>query len=172
MRCATASSPTSRALATARRPWVTCAASSNNPGRPCRSTSSASTAFAFKIPKVSDEVIISVFSGGVRDVKMKDELAIHEELRTSQELFNLATKCARAEEGCLSLLELPDADPEDKKTKTKDTKRKGPAVLAAEPETKCACDHPESSKSNRPFCVFHNVHSHPQRLCAGHGDLD
>ena len=62
-----------------------------------------------KIPKVTDEAIISAFSDGVRDVKMKEELAIHEELCTSQELFNLATKCARAEEGRLSLLELPAA---------------------------------------------------------------
>ena len=68
-----------------------------------------------KIPKVTDEAIISAFSDGVRDVKMKEELAIHEELCTSQELFNLATKCARAEEGRLSLLELPAADPEEKK---------------------------------------------------------
>ena len=52
-----------------------------------------------------DEAIISAFSDDVRDVKMKEELAIHE-LCTSQELFNLATKCARAEEGRLSLLEL------------------------------------------------------------------
>ena len=73
-----------------------------------------------KIPKVSDEAIISVFSDGVRDIKMKEELAIHEKLCTSQELFNLATKCARAEEGRLSLLELPAANQEDKKAKIKD----------------------------------------------------
>ena len=48
---------------------------------------------------------------------MKEELAIHEELCTSQELFNLATKCARAEEGRLSLLELPAAGAEEKKAK-------------------------------------------------------
>ena len=65
-----------------------------------------------KIPKVTDEAIISAFSDDVRDVKMKEELAIHEELCTSQELFNLATKCARAEEGRLSLLELPAAGAE------------------------------------------------------------
>ena len=64
-----------------------------------------------KIPKVTDEAIISAFSDGVRDVKMKEDLAIHEELYTSQELFNLATKCARPEEGRLSLLKLPAADP-------------------------------------------------------------
>ena len=67
-----------------------------------------------KIPKVTEEAIISAFSDGVRDVKMKEELAMHEDLCTSLELFNLATKCARAEEGRLSLLELPAADPEEK----------------------------------------------------------
>ena len=55
---------------------------------------------------------------------MKEELAIHEDMCTSLELFNLATKCARAEEGCLSLLELPAVDPEEKKAKAKDVKRK------------------------------------------------
>ena len=83
-----------------------------------------------------DEAIISGFSDGVRDVKMKEEIAIHEELCTSLELFNLATKCARAEEGRLSLLELPATDPEEKKAKAKDVKRKGVAVLAVEPGTK------------------------------------
>ena len=65
------------------------------------------------IPKVTDEAIISAFSDGIRDVKMKEELTIHEELCTTLELFNIATKCARAEEGRLSLLELPAADPEE-----------------------------------------------------------
>ena len=109
-----------------------------------------------KIRKVSDKAIISAFTDGVRDVKMKEELAIHEDLWIALEMFNMANKCARAEEGRFSVLELPDADPEDKKAKSKDVKRKGPAMLAAEPETKHGCDHPESSKSNRPLCVFHN----------------
>ena len=52
-----------------------------------------------KIPKVTDEAIISAFSDGVCDVKMKEELAIHEEMCPSMELFNLATKCARAGRG-------------------------------------------------------------------------
>ena len=47
-----------------------------------------------KIPKVTDEAIISAFFDGVRDVKMKEELAIHEELCTALEMFNMATKCA------------------------------------------------------------------------------
>ena len=97
-----------------------------------------------KIPKVTDEAIISAFSDGVRDVKMKEVLAIHEELCMTLELFNIATKCARAEEGRLSLLELPAVDPEDKKTKAKDVKHKGAVVLASEPDTKGSGDQPES----------------------------
>src|SRR6266511_6220415 len=109
---------------------------------------------------VSNEAIISAFTDGVREVKMKEELAIHEDLCSALEMFNIAAKCARAEEGRLSLLELPEADLEDKKAKAKDVKRKGPAVLATEPEMKRGCDHPKSSKNGRPFCVLHNMHSH------------
>ena len=112
-----------------------------------------------------DEAIISAFSHGVRDVKMKEELAIHEVLCTSQELFNLATKCARAEEGRLSLLELPATGAEEKKAKAKDMKRKGAAVLATKPDTKRGRDQPESSKNSRPFCAFHNLHSHNTSDC-------
>ena len=64
---------------------------------------------------------------------MKEELAIHEDMCTSLELFNLATKCARAEEGRLSLLELPAAGAEEKKAKAKDMKRKVVAVHEARP---------------------------------------
>ena len=106
-----------------------------------------------------------MFSDGVRDVKMKEELSIHKDLCTSLELLNLATKCARAEEGRLSLVELPTVEPEDKKAKGKDVKRKGVAVLAAEPEMKRAHDYPESSKSSHPFCTFHNVHNHNNNDC-------
>ena len=91
---------------------------------------------------------------------MKEELAIHEDPCTALEMFNMATKCARAEEGRLSLLELPTADLEEKKAKAKDVKRKGVTVLAAEPDTKRGRDQPKSSKSSRPFCAFHNIHSH------------
>ena len=114
---------------------------------------------------MTDEAIISTFSDGVRDVKMKEELAIHEELCTTLELFNIATKCARAEEGRLSLLELPPADPEEKKAKAKDVKRKVAAVLVEEPDTKRGRDQPESSKGGRPFCAFHNLNTHNTSDC-------
>ena len=96
---------------------------------------------------------------------MKEELAIHEELCTSLELFNLVTKCARAEEGRLSLLELPAADTEEKKTNAKDVKCKGVVMLAAEPDTKRGRDQPESSKGSRPFCAYHNLHTHNTNDC-------
>ena len=96
---------------------------------------------------------------------MKEELAIHEDPCTALEMFNMATKCARAEEGSLSLLELPAADPEEKKSKAKDVKRKGVVVLPAEPDTKHGRDQPESSKGTRPFCAFHNIHSHNTNDC-------
>ena len=44
-----------------------------------------------KIPKVTDEAIILAFSNGVCDVKMKEELAIHEDLCMTVEMFNMAT---------------------------------------------------------------------------------
>ena len=113
---------------------------------------------------MTEEAIISAFSDGIHDVKMKEELAIHEDLCTSLELFNLATKCARAEEGRLSCLELPAADPEEKKAKAKDVKRKGAVVLAAEPDTKRGRDQPESSKGSR-YCVYHNLHTHNTNEC-------
>ena len=114
---------------------------------------------------MTEEAIISAFSDGVRDIKMKDELAIHEDLCTSLELFNLVTKCARAEEGRLSLLELPAADPEEKKPKVKDVKHKGVAILAVDPDTKRGRDLPESSKGSRTFCAFHNMRSHNSNDC-------
>ena len=104
-----------------------------------------------------DEAIISAFSDGVRDVKMKEELAIHEELCTSQELFTLATKCTRAEERRLPLLELPATNPSEKKAKAKDVKRKGVAMLAAEPDMKRGRDHPSHPRAL--------VRSAPSTMC-------
>ena len=65
---------------------------------------------------------------------MSEELAIHDDLSTALEMFNLVDRCARAEEGRLSLLKHLDVDPEDKKAKAKKAKRTGPTVLATEPE--------------------------------------
>ena len=55
-----------------------------------------------KILCASDEAIIMVFTNGVKHVHMCEKLAIHDQLSMALELFNLADKCAKAEEGCLS----------------------------------------------------------------------
>ena len=89
---------------------------------------------------------------------------MHEDLCTSLELFNLATKCARAEEGRLSLLELPAADPKEKKPKAKDVKRKGAAVLAAEPDTKRGRDQPEPSKAVGTVCTTTSTPTTPTNV--------
>src|SRR4051812_27187249 len=99
---------------------------------------------------------------------MKEELAIHEDLCSILEFFNMATRCARAEKGRLSLLELTEVDLEDKKAKAKEVKCKGPVMLAVEPETKRARDHDEPPRGNRPFCIFHNVHGHNTNDCQEH----
>ena len=70
------------------------------------------TVMHLKIPKASDEAVISAFSDGVTDLKMKKELAMSDEMSTALEMFNLANKCARAEEGRLSLLGPQAAEPE------------------------------------------------------------
>ena len=37
-------------------------------------------------------------------------------------------------------------------------------MLAAEPDTKCGRDQPESSKGNR-FCTYHNLYTHNTNEC-------
>ena len=64
----------------------------------------------------------------------------------------------------ISPLEMPAADPEEKKPKAKDVKRKGAAVLAAEPDTKRGRDQPEPSKGNQ-YYVYHNLHTHNTNEC-------
>jgi hypothetical protein len=69
-------------------------------------------------------------------MKMCEKLSVRDELDSAAELFVLADRCAKAVEGRLSLHDNPDAEPGAAKLKGKDIKRKGPAVLAAEPDYK------------------------------------
>ena len=50
------------------------------------------TQVRLKIPKASGEAIILVFTEGVTNVKMSEELAIHDDLCSAVEMFNLADK--------------------------------------------------------------------------------
>jgi hypothetical protein len=87
-----------------------------------------------KIPRISNEEVISAFSTGVSDIKMREKLSVNDELTFVVRLFEIADRCAKAEEGRLFMHNLPEALPP--KPKSKDPKRKEAAVLAAEPEHK------------------------------------
>jgi hypothetical protein len=87
-----------------------------------------------KIPWISNEEVISAFSTGVSDIKMREKLSVNDELTSVVRLLEIADKCAKAEEGRLFVHNLPEALPP--KPKPKDPKRKEAAVLAAEPDHK------------------------------------
>jgi hypothetical protein len=98
-----------------------------------------------KIPRISNEEVISVFSTGVADIKMKENLSMNDELTSVVKLFEIADRCAKAKEGRLFVHNLPEALPP--KSKSKDPKRKEAAALAAEPDHKQRRgDHSEHDK--------------------------
>jgi hypothetical protein len=88
-----------------------------------------------KIPRVIDTEIISAFSTGVTDIWMCEELGVRDNLASTVEHFELADKCAKAEEGHLFAHNVPDADTDTKLTKAKSASKRKPAtVLVVEPE--------------------------------------
>jgi hypothetical protein len=52
-----------------------------------------------KIPRISNEEVISVFSTGVTDIKMREKLSVNDELTSVVRLFEISDRCAKAEEG-------------------------------------------------------------------------
>jgi hypothetical protein len=54
-----------------------------------------------KIPRISNEEVISVFSMGISDIKMREKLSVNDELTSIVRLFEIADRCAKAEEGRL-----------------------------------------------------------------------
>jgi hypothetical protein len=64
-----------------------------------------------KIPKISNEEVISAFSTGVTDIKMRDKLSMNDELTSIVRLFEIADRCTKAEEGRLFVHNLPKALP-------------------------------------------------------------
>jgi hypothetical protein len=98
-----------------------------------------------KIPRISNEEVISAFSTGVSDVKMREKLSVNDELTSVVRLFEIADRCAKAEEGRLFVYNLPEALPP--KLKSKDPKRKEAAILAVEPDHKqCRGDRSDRDK--------------------------
>jgi hypothetical protein len=101
-----------------------------------------------KIPRISNEEVISAFSTGVADIKMKEKLSVNDELTSVVRLFEIADRCAKAEEGRFFMHNLPEALPP--KSKSKDPKRKEAAALVAEPDHKQHCrDRSECDKGGQ-----------------------
>jgi hypothetical protein len=118
-----------------------------------------------KIPRISNEEVISAFSTGVTDIKMKEMLSMNDELTSMVRLFEIADRCAKAEEGRLFMHNLPEAPPP--KSKSKDPKRKEAAALAMEPCHKQHCgDRSERDKGGRCcYCILHKRDSHNTDDC-------
>ena len=140
------------------------------------------------IPRISPVSVIRAFHDGVRDPKMLEKLATHE-LKTTAELFSLADKCARAEEGRLWHLkpQLPSGQgpkppvsaprPNQDRNKAPQrpalappAKRKADEVLAAdapkqrpEQEEQRRDDKPETSRER--WCPYHNTDRHDISEC-------
>jgi hypothetical protein len=73
-----------------------------------------------KIPRISNEEVISAFSTGVSNIKMREKLSMNDELTSIIRLFEIIDRCAKAEEGRLFVHNLPEVLPP--KPKSKDPK--------------------------------------------------
>jgi hypothetical protein len=118
-----------------------------------------------KIPRISNEEVISAFSTGVSDIKMREKLSVNDELTSVVRLFEIADRCAKAGEGRLFVHNLLGALPP--KPKSKDPKRKEAVVLAAEPEHKQRHgDRSEHDKGRcRRYCILHKKDTHNTDDC-------
>jgi hypothetical protein len=117
------------------------------------------------IPRISNEEVISAFSTGVSDIKMWEKLSVNDELTFVVRLFEIADRCAKAEEGRLFVHNLPEALPP--KPKSKDPKRKEAVVLAAEPDHKQhRGDRSDRAKGRRRrYCILHKKDTHNTDDC-------
>jgi hypothetical protein len=113
-----------------------------------------------KIPRISNEEVISAFSTGVSDIKMREKLSVNDELTSVVRLFEITDRCAKAEEGRLFVHYLPEVLP--LKPKSKDPKRKEAAVLAAKPDHKQRrgnCSERDKGRHHR-YCILHKKDTH------------
>jgi hypothetical protein len=109
--------------------------------------------------------VISAFSMGISDIKMREKLSVNDELTSVVGLFKIADRCAKAEEGRLFMHNLPEVLPP--KPKSKDPKRKEAAVLAAEPDHKQhRGDRSDRDKGRRRrYCILHKKDTHNTNDC-------
>jgi hypothetical protein len=118
-----------------------------------------------KIPRMSNEEVISVFSTGVSDIKMREKLSVNDELTSIVRLFEIADRCTKAEEGRLFVHNLLEVLPP--KPKSKDPKCKEAAVLVADPDHKKHrgdCSERDKGRRRR-YCVLHKKDTHNTDDC-------
>jgi hypothetical protein len=109
--------------------------------------------------------VISAFSTGVSDIKMREKLSVNDELTSVVRLVEIVDRCAKAEEGRLFVHNLLEALLP--KPKSKDPKHKEAAVLAAEPDHKQhRGDHSDRDKGRRHrYCILHKKDTHNTDDC-------
>jgi hypothetical protein len=64
-----------------------------------------------KIPRISKKEVISAFSMGFSDIKMREKLSVNDELTSVVRLFEITDQCAKTEEGRLFVHNLPEVLP-------------------------------------------------------------
>jgi hypothetical protein len=118
-----------------------------------------------KIHRISNEEVISVFSTGISDIKMREKLSVNDELTSFVRLFEIADRCAKAEEGRLFVHNLPEVL--RPKLKSKDPKRKEAVDLATEPDHKQRrWDRSERDKGRHHcYCILHKKDTHNTDDC-------
>jgi hypothetical protein len=76
-----------------------------------------------KIPRISNEEVISAFSTGISDIKMREKLSVNDELTSVVRLFKIADRCAKAEEGWLFMHNLLGRFPQSRSPRTPSARR-------------------------------------------------
>jgi hypothetical protein len=84
-----------------------------------------------KIPRISNKEVISVFSMGVADIKMKEKLSMNDELTSISQALQDRRQVRQSQGGEALEHNLPEAPPP--KSKSKDPKRKEATILTTEP---------------------------------------
>ena len=79
-----------------------------------------------KIPNATDAQVILAFQAGVMDVRIVEKLGIHDNITTVVKLFDLADKCAKAEEGRLFVKNEPENPAEGSRKRKSSEKLQAP----------------------------------------------
>lgn len=137
---------------------------SQKPGENLRQFTQRFCQVLHTIPKITPEAIVAAYHMGVRDSRMRKKMSTRD-LNTTPELFALADKCGRAEEGRLLPVEAIDED--DDSTKKKICKcLPAKQALAAEPESKKTKTCEAADLDGGPWCPIHNSPAHTLKDCS------